>query len=137
MSSRSLPRLIVWLGFTSLLLAILFALNLIAAPWEADIPFVLLALYGLQGLVAELVGFCADEWAVSFPRRIFPAGALFVFWRKKIPADDLSRIDTIGHCSVRFSLVSAKNIDVVVPGRDGRRRFMTFARHKYPWVDVF
>jgi hypothetical protein len=87
----------------------------------------LIAIFGLQGFVAEMLGLRSDETGFSFPRRIFRALGFPVLWRRKIPAKSVSRIDSFDSRTVRFYLTSCELVDVVLSDNDEKRRFLQFA----------
>ncbi len=90
----------------------------------------------MQGFFSEIAGVRAGKDAISFPRRIFPGFGFLVFWRRTIAAKSISRIDR--HLDNRVQLFTGgRAVDIALAGRDRRRKFMKFAKHAYPWIDVF
>lgn len=132
---RSWRNCIVWLIFSAIALGL--ALRFHPSGLELASTLWLLTLYGLQGLAAEIVGVKADETGLSFPRRPIPDFGLLAFWRTKIPARDIGRVDSWGRSVIRVYRRSAGALDIPLADQASRRRFMQFARQAYPWVDVF
>jgi hypothetical protein len=115
---------------------------LILAPglvllWRGDnsreliIGMGLLALFGLQGLVAELLGIRISDAGVSFPRRLSPSLPFFVAWRRRVTPEEISRIDTAERGGLRLSLTSSEIVDVPMPDAHYARDVVRFARQFY------
>ncbi len=132
---RSWTYCLWWSLFTVSFAAVAVRYNSSVGPIESA-GFWLLVLYGLQSFFSEIVGFRAGNDAISFPRRLFPGFGLFVFWRRKIAAKSIARIDRYLDNRVQL-FTGGRSVDVALAGRDRRREFMKFAKHAYPWIDVF
>jgi hypothetical protein len=123
---RSWIRCASWFLLTTALLVVLVS----SENYEriAELPFALglIAIFGLQGFVAEMLGLRSDETGFSFPRRIFPGIGFPVLWRRKIPAKSVSRIDSLDSRTVQIHLASCEIIDFVLPDNEKKRRFLRF-----------
>lgn len=122
MISRSLPRCAFWL---SLLLSLPFAFReASAAAGEPPLFVWFCGLVVAQGFMAEVFGVRADPSGASFPRRMFGALGVPVFWRKRLPAEEISRVDPADDCAVRLFLKSGDFVDLILPSRKEQKKFL-------------
>jgi hypothetical protein len=119
-----------WLLF-SLLPVLILLLRGIGESRELLIAMGLLALFGLQGLISELLGVRIDAGGLSFPRRVNANLPFFAFWRRRVPAAEISRIDMAERGGMRLSLVSADVVDVPLPDSARARDVIRYARQLY------
>jgi hypothetical protein len=131
MTLRSWPNCVAWLMFTGALILIAINHEVIGAPSNASMAFWLIALYGFQGFVAEIIGVRANETRLSFPRRIFPHLVFPVVWRKKISAKDIGRVDPLEGNAVRVYRYSNGAVDIALPDHNAKIKFIRFAQSAY------
>jgi hypothetical protein len=98
---------------------------------ELLICMALVALFGLQGFVAELIGLRISQEGLSFPRRISPHVPLLVFWRRRVTDREISRVDTSEYGGLRLSLVTAEVVDIPTPAGARTRDLVRLARQYY------
>ncbi len=124
MIARSLPRCAFWFCFSAipLLAAIAFSSN--GAAGELPASLVVVGLFGVQGFLAELIGMRADASGASFPRRMFPPLGVPVFWRTRLPAERISRVDPMARREVRVFLTSGDFIDLLLADRRQKEKFL-------------
>jgi hypothetical protein len=91
MTARSIPHCIIWLSFTFLI----FAIAITQARSALAMMFWVVALYGVQGLLAEVLGLKTDQTSLTIPRRLLPILPLFVFWRERIRWTDIAEITSM------------------------------------------
>jgi hypothetical protein len=82
---------------------------------ELLVGMAVLGIFGLQGLVAELLGVRLSEEGVSFPRRLVTDLPISVLWRRHIFPEEISRAD-MAECGLRLSLTSAEVVDIPISG---------------------
>lgn len=110
---------------------------LLVLLWRGDnsrellVGMTIFGLFGLQGLVAELLGVRIGDAGVSFPRRLVAALPVSVAWRRTVSPDEISRIDIAEIGGVRLSLTSAEVVDIPVPAETRVRDIVRFAREIY------
>jgi hypothetical protein len=98
---------------------------------ELFIGMALVALFGLQGLVAELIGLRIRQEGLTFPRRVSPHVPFLVFWRRRVAAREISRVDTSEYGGLRLSLVTAEVVDIPTPAGARSRDLVRLARQYY------
>ncbi len=118
---RSTGLVFMWLVATALACAGIFLLRHVE-PWRGFVGVG--ALFCAQGFIAELAGFRVGPNGVSFPRRIFPGVAFPTLWRRRVPAKEISRIDSLGDRAALFYLNSTERVAVVFPHPQSRRIFL-------------
>jgi len=123
----------IWLLLSGICITISASHGLTEAPWIDSIVVWFVALYSFQALIAELAGVKVSESGISFPRRILPKFGILTFWRARIPAQFVNRIDAVDNSTI---LVNG-TIKIALANRDQERRIERFAKRAYPWVDVF
>ncbi len=133
---RSWRRCVSWFIFgTAVVLGLIYCDKINCEEFnlasQMRLTLGLMALLGLQGLLAEALGLWADENGFSIPRRIFPHLGFPVLWRRKILGRSLSRIDAIDSRMVRLYLTSTERVDFVFADNEKRRRFLRFANQFY------
>jgi hypothetical protein len=85
---------------------------------DSAIVLALIALFGLQAFAAaEFLGLQAGHEGISLPRRVFTRFWFPVLWRRKIPRESISRVDSLGKDTLRFYLTDAEIFDVALPRR--------------------
>ncbi len=91
MTTRSMPRCVMWLIFTLLILAVAIT----QARSALATMFWLFALYSVQGLIAEVLGLKTDQTSLTIPRRLPLILPLLVFWREQIRWTDIADITSM------------------------------------------
>lgn len=120
----------IWLAFSLAPFAVLLWRGADSSR-ELMIGMTLVGLFGLQGLVSELLGVRIDAEGVSFPRRLGENLPFFVAGRRHVTIEEISRIDTAERGGLRLSLVTAEVVDVPTPGAVHARDLVRFARQLY------
>jgi hypothetical protein len=134
MTIRSTPRCVIWLIFTSVILAIAIA---ITQARSASAPmFWLFALYGVQGLIAETLGVKTDQTSLTIPRRL--SLILLVFWRERISWMDIVDITSIPETQrIKLRKVSGGDMQLTFPNRDKKLRFLEIANQMGPSISIY
>jgi len=132
MKTRSWSNCLSWLAVSAASIGISIYYEIVGTQAEASLALWLMALYALQGFFAEIIGVSADETGLSFPRGIYPHLRFLVFWRKQIPANDITRVDSLGDKAIRVYLSSTETVDIGFADRNMKARFLSFARKAYP-----
>lgn len=124
MIARSWPRCAIWFCFSAIpLLGALTSSNS-GATRELPLALGIVGLFGLQGFLAEFIGMRADASGASFPRRLLPPLGIPVFWRTRLPATSISRVDPVDRRMVRVFLTSGDFIDLLLADRRQKEKFL-------------
>lgn len=134
---QSAPRCAVWLIFTLLILAIAIT----QARSASATTVWLLALYGMQGLTAELLGVKTDQTSLTIPRRVLPILPLLVFWRERIYWEDIANITTmskpVGSERIWVRKRSGGHVPLTFANHDQKLRFFEIAKQMQPMISIY
>lgn len=130
---RSWRRCGIWLLISGICITISAYYALTEAPRVNSIAVWFVALYSFQALIAELAGVKMSGSGILFPRRISSTFGMLTFWRAKVAAQFISRIDVLDNSTI---LVNG-TLKIALANRDQQRRIRRFTKLAYPWVDVF
>ena len=130
---RSLSLCVIWMVFT--LLAVVVAI--IQPPSPAAIIFGLVALYGLQGFIAEALGVKVDQTSVTFPRKPLANFPLLVFWRERIRCADIEQITSRSTKQIRLHKPSGERIKLAFANRAAKLQFLDCVKQTNPSVTVY
>ena len=134
MMARFIPRCIIWLSFTFLILAI----AIMQARSASAMMFWLVALYGVQGLIAEVLGLRTNQTSVTVPRRLPPILPLLVFWREQIRWTDIVDITSMPKTQrINLRKHSGGHVQLTFPYRDQKLRFFEIAKQIQPSISIY
>lgn len=137
MRLRSTNYCMAWLIFTVGCIALtLYFLAIGNSSLFSSAPLIL-ALYGAQGFVAELLGVRVSRRGVSFPRRLFVKFPFLVLWRRRIPAMDIERIASLSAERIRVYRRSSGRPEYVFPNSNQRSSFIKLSRGLFPSAGIF
>ena len=129
---RSLSMCATWLIFTAISLFVAFR---VTEPLDTIIVWAL-ALYGLQGFIAEVLGLRMSGTSITFPRRLASGLPLFVLWRARIRCADIALITSRPQAQVRVNKRSGERIKVIFANRAIKLLFFQFIKRANPSVEI-
>jgi hypothetical protein len=136
MTARSIPRCIIWLSFTFLVFAIAIAITQVRSA--SAMMFWLVGLYGVQGLLAEVLGLKTDRTSLTIPRRLLPILPLLVFWRERIRWMDIADITSMsGEQRIQLRKRSGGRVQLTFRNRDQKLRFFEITKQMQPSISIY
>ncbi len=100
------------------------------------IVLIIFLAYGVQGLLAEVLGVSVREQGMSFPRRIL-SNPFLVLWRQRIDSSDIDRIGSLPENGVRVFRKSSGRPEFGFSNHDQKALFLKISKQMYPTATVF
>jgi hypothetical protein len=97
----------------------------------------LVAVYGLQGFIAELLGLRMNGASITFPRRLASGFPLLVLWRGRIRCAEIDQIRSKWQTQIRVDKTTGERMKVIFANRAMRSSFFQFIRKKNPSVEIY
>ncbi len=91
------------------------------------------ALLGLQTLLAERLGVQFDGTGISFPRRAFQGRRFPALWRRRVSLGSIEKVRSKGERKLRLYLKSAEQVDVRFADRSQKLRFLNMINPDPTW----